>query len=337
MLRIYLDQFAWIGLSRAAHKRPDGAKYAPALEMCRAAKQMGLASFPLDLYRYWETAKNSNDGSRNRLVDLLVELSDFDSMAMPQVILDREIDLALSVRFGRPIAPSPPRVFGRGIAHMSNGRVTDTARPGAATTSSSSDLRVPVDRALEEALLRAGPKEHARSGAPIDIINWGDLYAQQEVRAAQDIAHRKVRREDLLAAVVQTDYQDLVGAVRARLEAAGITAEEAVETLGDKGLLRFVYGLPTRRVANQLRVSKHIHPPQQQKWKPSDFVDVIALPVPVVYCDVVFTEHEWVRALTRDKTDLVHERYDTALIHEPHQLTDLLSRAALGKPASSAW
>ena len=43
MLRISLDQFAWIGLSRAAHDRPDGAKYAPALEMCRAAQAMGLA------------------------------------------------------------------------------------------------------------------------------------------------------------------------------------------------------------------------------------------------------------------------------------------------------
>jgi hypothetical protein len=86
VLRMYLDQFAWIGLARAAHHRPDGANYAPALEMCRAAQQMGLASFPLDLYRYWETAKNSNDGSRNRLVDLLIELSDFDTMAMPQVI-----------------------------------------------------------------------------------------------------------------------------------------------------------------------------------------------------------------------------------------------------------
>jgi hypothetical protein len=169
--------------------------------------------------------------------------------------------------------------------------VTDTARAGEATTKSSSDLRVPVDRALEEALLRAGPKEHAYSGAPLNFVDWGGLYAAQEVKAAKEIAGRKVRREDLLTAVVHTDYQDLVGAIRARLEANGIAPEEAVEVLGDGGLLQFVYGLPTRRVANKLRVSQHIHAPKQQKWKPSDFVDVIALPVPVVYCDVVFTEH----------------------------------------------
>lgn len=329
MLRIYLDQFVWIGLSRAAQNRSEGAKYAPALELCRAAQQMGLASFPLDLYRYWETAKNSNAGSRNRLVDLMVELSDFDTMAMPHVILDDEIDFALNARFGRPTAPASVRVFGRGIAHMSNGRVTDTARPGAARTSSSSDLRVPVDRALEEALLRAGPEDHARASSPINIIDWGDLYAQQEVKVAQDIAARNVRREDLLAAVVHSDYQDLLGPIKARLKLAGISPEEVVETLGDKGLLQFVYDLPSRRVAAQLRVSKHIHPPQQQKWKPSDFVDVISLPIPVVHCDVVFTEHEWIRALTRNKTDLVHEQHDTTLIHEPDQVTELLLAAAL--------
>lgn len=332
MLHIYLDQFVWIGLSRAANNKPEGAKYAPALEMCRAARQMGVASFPLDLYRYWETQKNHNDGSRNRLVDLLMELSDFDTIAMPHIVLEHELDLALNARFGRPLHPTHPRIFGRGITHLSNGGVTNAARPGSMqppSAESSSDLRAPIDRDLEEALLRAGPKDHARAGVSMDIINWGDLYARQEVKAAQDIAARNVRREDLLAAVVHTDYENILDPIFARMDAAGISREEAVETLGDAGLLRLVYGLPTRRVANQIRVSKHVHPPQQQKWKPSDFVDVIALPVPVAYCDVVFTEHEWVRALTRDKSDLVHERYDTTLIHEPDQLTELLHGAAL--------
>jgi hypothetical protein len=129
---------------------------------------------------------------------------------MPHVVLEHELDLALSDRFGRPLDAGQPRIFGRGITHLSNGRVTNAARPQSRSGESSSDLRAPIDRGLEEVLLRAGPKDHARAGVPMDFINWGDLYADQEVKAAQDIAGRNIRREDLLAAVVHTDSQDIL-------------------------------------------------------------------------------------------------------------------------------
>ena len=52
------------------------------------------------------------DGSRNRLVDLLVELSDFDSMAMPQVILDREIDFVSAMILSVGCVARNPVVLG---------------------------------------------------------------------------------------------------------------------------------------------------------------------------------------------------------------------------------
>ena len=95
MLHVYLDQFAWIGLARAAHGRRDGARYRDALEMCRATRAHEVASF-------WETAKNHNDCSRNRLVDTMIELSDFDAIITPKQLFQYEIDIALRARFGRP-------------------------------------------------------------------------------------------------------------------------------------------------------------------------------------------------------------------------------------------
>lgn len=112
MLHVYLDQFAWIGLARAAHGRTGSERYRDALEMCRAARAHEVASFPLDLYRYWETAKNHNDGSRNRLVDTMIELSDFDAITTPKQLLQYEIDIALRAHFGRPNGVTAPRVFG---------------------------------------------------------------------------------------------------------------------------------------------------------------------------------------------------------------------------------
>lgn len=332
MLHVYLDQFAWIGLAKAAHDRPDGARYRDALELCRAARAHEVASFPLDLYRYWETAKNHNDGSRNRLVDTMMELSDFDAITTPKQLLYYEIDMALQARFGRPTNVTAPRVFGRGIAHLTAGGVYNSMRPTgqrSATDDKSSDLRTPIDHQLEELLLRAGPNTHARAGLPLDLINWGDLFVQHELSVAEEIAGRKVPRTELLPAVVHSDFNDIAPAIRGRVTAAGISFAEVAERLGGVGLLRLVESLPTRRVTNALRMSKHVHPRPHQKWKANDFIDAVQLPVPTVYCDVVFTEQQWVRALTRDADDKLDERFDTKLIFEPEQLVEVLVAASL--------
>lgn len=332
MLHIYLDQFAWIGLAKAAHGRPDGARYRDALEMCRAARVREVASFPLDLYRYWETAKNHNDGSRNRLVDTMIELSDFDAITTPRQLLYYEIDMALQARLGRPTNVTAPRVFGRGIAHLTAGGVRNSTRPTderAASEDKTSDIRAPIDRQFEELLLRAGPSTHARVGLPLDLINWGDLFVQHEASVAEDIARRKIPRAELLPAVIHSDFNDIAPTIRDRVTAASISATEVAESLGGVGLLQIVESLPTRQVTNALRVSKHLHPRPHQKWKANDFIDVVQLPVPAVYCDVVFTEQQWVRALTRNKDDKLDERFDTKLIFEPEQLVEVLVAASL--------
>lgn len=77
--------------------------------------------------------------------------------------------------------------------------------------------------------------------------------------------------------------------------------------------------MPTRRVTNALRAGKHAQ--GQQKWSGSDFIDVVSLPVPTVYCDVVVTEKQWVDLMKRRKLD---ERFDTRLISNEKQLIGVL-------------
>ncbi|USQ74857.1 hypothetical protein NF557_09265 [Ornithinimicrobium cryptoxanthini] len=262
----------------------------------------------------------------------MIELSDFDAITMPKQLLYYEIDMALRARFGRPTDVTAPRVFGRGIAHLTAGGVHNSLRPTdqrPASEDKSSDLRTPIDHQLEELLLRAGPRTHARAGLRLDLVNWGDLFVQHEVSVAEEIARRKVPRAELLPSVVHSDFNDIASAILHRVTVAGISTTEVTETLGGAGLLQLVQSLPTRRVTNALRVSKHLHPRPHQKWKANDFFDVVQLPVPTVYCDVVFTEHQWVRALTRDKEDRLDERFNTKLIFEPEQLVEVLVSANL--------
>ncbi|BCB83693.1 hypothetical protein Psuf_010060 [Phytohabitans suffuscus] len=109
MLRVYLDQNKWIDLARAASGHPAGGRFSDALALARAGVASGTVSFPLDMYRYWETSKRGNDRSRNEVVDVMRELSQQHTMALPFGILDHEIDQALRSRFGRPAAPGSSR------------------------------------------------------------------------------------------------------------------------------------------------------------------------------------------------------------------------------------
>jgi hypothetical protein len=329
MLRVYLDQFAWIRLSRARNKLKVDAGWDNAYATARDPQRAGLVSFPLDLYRYWETAKNPVDGSRARLVETMVELSDFDSMCGPTTILDYEIDLALRSLFQRPTSIEEPRIYGRGIGHLSSGGVTNSLRPPderEPSADSSSDLRIQVDVELEKSLLGAGPESHARAGLPLDTYKFGDMFVRHELTVASKIAALGVRGKDLLAAVVAADFEDIAPAIRLRMDQAGVTPDEVVGLLGDVGLLNMVQSLPTRKVTNSLRVSKHQHAAANQRWMPNDFIDVVQLPVPVVYCPVVMTEARWVDAMQRDK---LGERFGTELISKPQELVDVLTTMAL--------
>ncbi|MGX5653243.1 hypothetical protein ACWKWC_00520 [Geodermatophilus nigrescens] len=270
MLRVYLDQNKWVDLARAATGHSEGVRFRDALEICRATAASGTVSFPLDLYRYWETAKRGDDVSRNRLVDVMLELSRGHTLALPFPILNEEIDRALHRRFARPSDARRARPFGRGLRHIAGGRMEWPA------------LEVP-------------------EGTPPGFT----AQLQAELNG------------------VLEDLRDIYPAVVEALLRAGLDPEDFPGLLGARGLLEFVDDLPTRYVTNVLRRAKHVQ--LQQPWEPNDFIDIVALPVPAVYCDIVVTEKQWVHHLWLGK---VEERFDTQLLSDTAKLTDVLVAAS---------
>ena len=126
-------------------------------------------------------------------------------------------------------------------------------------------------------------------------------------------------------AVRSADFGDVRPAVVVALERIGMTYDQfmADRTVGE--LLAFVDDLPTRYVTNVMRSAKHRE--TQQKWEPNDFVDIVALPVAVVYCDVVVTEKQWANRLRQGKVD---QRYSTVLLNDVADLVGVLVSASLG-------
>lgn len=69
VLRVYLDQNKWVDLARAGTGHRLGARFADALAMAGAGVAAGTVSFPLDMYRYWETSKRATTPQRSRRCD----------------------------------------------------------------------------------------------------------------------------------------------------------------------------------------------------------------------------------------------------------------------------
>lgn len=332
MLHIYLDQNKWVDLARAATGHPLGERFADALAMARAAVAAGEVSFPLDMYRYWETGKRGNDRSRNDVVDVMRELSQQQTMALPFGLLDSEIDNALRRRFGRPTDPRRTQVFGIGMRHIAEGRLEWpgldlSALPGGGASVPAgmrAQLSEMLGEVIEDGLLRAGPATFRGVGFDHAFSDHGQRFVEFENLVAAEIAKHKLTGDAIDVAVRGTDFSDIRPALTEALGRIGMTYEDLLVGTGPADLMRLIDDLPTRYVTNVLRSAKHRQ--TQQKWEPNDFIDIVALPVAAVYCNVVVTEKQWVHHMRRRKVDL---RYETTIISDVADLVDVLVGASV--------
>ena len=328
MLHIYLDQNKWVDLARSATGHSLGDRFADALAMARAAVAAGEVSFPLDMYRYWETSKRGDDRSRNGVVAVMRELSQQHTMSLPFGLLDSEIDDALQRRFGRPTDPRRRQVFGIGMRHIADGRLEwrdldlSALPDGGASVPAGirAQLSELLDEAIEEGLLRAGPATFRGVGFDHAASDHGQRFVDFENLVAAEIVKHKLTGDAINIAVRGTDIGDIRPALDEALERIGMTYDEFVAERGVAELIGFIDDLPTRYVTNVMRSAKHRQ--MQQKWEPNDFIDVVALPVAAVYCDVVFTEKQWAHHM---KVDL---RYGTTIISDVADLVDVLVGAS---------
>lgn len=333
VLRVYLDQNKWVDLARVATGHQLGNRFKDALAVCRAGVAAGQVSFPLDMYRYWETGKRADDRSRNDVVDVMRELSQQHTIAAPSGVLDEEIDLALQRRFGRPEHPRQQQVFGVGMRHISAGRIDwpqldlSALPDGGASirVAERAQLRGAVAEFLEEQILRAGPDTFRALGFDHAAFNHSQKFVDFENLLAAEVYKHGLPGDVIDQAVRGADFGDIRPAVIDALDRIGMTYDQfmADRTVGE--LMAFIDDLPTRYVTNVMRSAKHRQ--IQQKWELNDFIDIVALPVAAVYCDVVVTEKQWAHRLRHGKVD---ERYSTVLLNDVADLVEVLVNASLG-------
>lgn len=327
MLRVYLDQNKWVDLARAATGHRLGERFVDALAAARAAIATGTASFPIDIYRYLETGKRSDDRSRIDVADVMFELSQQHTLAGSSALLPAEIDQALKRRFGRPEQPRQRKVFGVGLSHITAGAVThplfDSSKLPAIGKILSPHELIKVEQIYNDLvgreMLRMGPDAAREAGFDPSNTELAQRFVDYENSIAAAIHDGKLSGHLLDLAVRASDLGSIQGPVTEALNRIGMDWDNFIAQTSPSDLTSFVHDLPIRNVTNLMRSVRLRQ--TEQKWELNDFNDLSALPVAAVYCDVVVTEKQWVHWLRQGKVD---ERYETKLLSDATGLVNVL-------------
>lgn len=313
MLRVYLDQWVWVLLTRAALGRPAHASHVEALEVARDSVARDLASFPISSVHYMELAAGATARQRREITNLIWELSRQHTMVSTgPAILKSEIRQLLSGLCGRPQDPGNFPIFGIGGGHalgMAPVRMRLTF-PEGLPYPGDPDERFLIEQwasAMAEWYLLAGPDDSDfipdYDPRAHRIFNW--KFVDEEQAFAQRLARlSKAKRLDAHFA------RAWVGELWQYLKPIMIEnrIDPAVIPDSKEGLTAFLREIPSLWNWTQLKMLQHQNP--RRPWEPQDFSDLQALTVAIIHCDIVVFDKHWASMAMRAKLD---QRYGTRI------------------------
>ena len=96
---VYLDQWVWIRLARAANGEPRVDSDLKVLAAVQDAAENGVA-FPLSTTHYIETSKITNPRQRGDIARVMASISHFRTLRARKVLLRHQMLYAMHLAFG---------------------------------------------------------------------------------------------------------------------------------------------------------------------------------------------------------------------------------------------
>jgi hypothetical protein len=297
MKRVYLDQWAWIRLARAAAGQPEEEADVDALAVARFAAENGLASFPLSPTHYMELTAGASPRQRQVLAGTITQLSKFHTMRNPgSEVTAWELDMYLKRRFGRPVEPRSVQVFGQGLGHaFGNSPLVPklVPKPGAPPATIDPGKKFYIEQiaaSLAEMAMLTGP-------APGVVVpgyqtRAHTIYDQKFVDEENAFAgNLRVMPRSRWASMqyARSLSRDVVPELAETLQHAALPASVLPDTRD--GWMELLQELPSLWAITELKRLQHDNP--ARKWVPQDHHDLIALTMAVVHCDVIVFDKHW--------------------------------------------
>lgn len=316
--KVYLDQNAWIHLSRCHHG--ENGDWSDAYNAVMEASEVDEVDFPLSLSHFQETVRRNDDKSRTRLLEFMWEISGGHALRPWPGMLEPEARNAV-----RALAHGTRRdltgfVFGQGLPQILGAQPRLVPKTPDATPPSED-----VQRELAEAVYGStawaflkdpGFAASVREDAGLDDDFADRIQAMVDEEYSQDDKTRK--REVAEARFMISVVRDAL--CRAMVDIVPHPKPVMTACLGSKeairGLLRLMPTFHTYHTLNYVRNTTQ-EVDQNDLW---DFVLNIAIP----YCDVVVTERSWCNIAEQHG---IHELRDTRMVSagQPGDLVEALS------------
>jgi hypothetical protein len=352
---VYLDQWVWIRLARAANGEPREDSDPQVLAAVQDAAENGVA-FPLSTTHHIETSKITNPRNRLDVARTMASISHCRTLRARKVLLRHQMLHAMHLAFGRPaFRPQAPDVLGTGTRWAFDGE------PGPLV------LRGP-DGLVDPATIDGMPEflRKANQFAELMILagpgdeEVGILRQQYGYRPEVMIEVEANRLEwessyvDLLA-----DHPASRAELRVRLQARellhehlamymALTSEYRINLSREVGynphrpnvsrrrMVSFGDTIPSLRIAVDLKVELFRN--ATKAWTMNAIHDIDALSMAVPYCHVVVPDREMTNLLSRSGTGPRHgTKIITTLSELPDALPELAEQARNAPGDRTGW
>ncbi len=325
---MYLDQWVWIRLAKAANGEPKEASDLQVLAAVRDAAAGGVA-FPLSATHHVETSKIKNPRQRLDLARTMASISYCRTLRARQILLRHQMLRAMHVTMGRPtFRPEVPEVLGTGVhwAFLGEPRHLVLRGPdGVVDPETIEGMPRSLRKAnqLTELMVLAGPDDAEigplrdrfgyRPEAFIEVeanrLSWEASYVDV---LADHPASRAELRVRLQARELLHEHLDLFQTL---IREHGISLTRDLGSNPDRPrvsrqrLAAFADAIPSLRIAVDLKVELFRN--ASKSWSENAIHDIDALSIAVPYCHVVVPDREMATLLARSHAA---ERHGTLIL-----------------------
>lgn len=295
---IYLDQLHWIEIAKHINGNPTKEGTDEALNHILGLSKKDIAIFPLSISHYYETLKQSDSGRRQRLAQVMRQLSRGYTVSALRNIVNSEIELALVAMFSLNHEVRPVSYIGKGFEHTF-GRSLNIRLEWPNPEKVPEDIKQKIENDIFEVV------ENALLSGVINGSSVEHLFPKMDLSA--DIKFRdylmtwkgcasSATEEELSRQIYAITYQDIFDSIFSKTVELGISTEQFV-SIGEEGMKRLIDMMPTRKVDMWLR----------DQWarngglipKNSDLNDWCYVGSAIPYCDFVVTESQMDDLLSR--------------------------------------
>ncbi len=313
MKYIYLDQFHWINLAKAACGRPDGKPYVEVLNRLVHATRDGIALCPLSSAHIMETAKSPKPEQRELLANLMTGLSKGVVIRWPKELVESQIRNALRRIFDETPIDDQLFPFGRGALEAFT---PDFWKHCGITEDHAARLRMIMDSPTALIGLLSYRNEAQRVAGITTMKNHGGRSVaglEQNRLILGDAPLNEVRQY-----YAATLWLEFYGHIERCLAEIGRSTKD----WGAKGpiaLTEFWADIPTLNIEMELHCQ--MHKMKSRRWDKNDNMDISSLASAIPVCDYVFTERFWI-GLYRKRS--LHSKFKATLSSELNDLIKLI-------------